>query len=258
MFDFSRYTRTISNYVVVYGIKIIIAFLILVIGLWLIKRVTNFLFKLMEKRGFDPSLIPFLHNIANIALKIMLIIVVISQIGIEATSFLAILGSAGIAVGLALQGSLSNFAGGVLLLTLRPFRVGDFIEAQGQSGKVHLINIFNTVIKTGDNKTIFIPNGPLASGTIINYDIEDNRRVDMKFIINPTSDVTKAREIIYRIAERDTRVLKDPAPKVAISETSATSVTLLVRVWAHHTDYWDVFYTMQEHVKNEFHKENIF
>jgi small conductance mechanosensitive channel len=123
---------------------------------------------------------------------------------------------------------------------------------------VHLINIFNTVIKTGDNKTIFIPNGPLASGTIINYDIEDNRRVDMKFIINPTSDVTKAREIIYRIAERDTRVLKDPAPKVAISETSATSVTLLVRVWAHHTDYWDVFYTMQEHVKNEFHKENIF
>lgn len=257
MFDITRYTRTISNYVVVYGMKIVIALLILVVGLWLIKRLTNFLFKLMEKRGFDPSLIPFLHNIANIALKIMLIIVVISQIGIEATSFLAILGSAGIAVGLALQGSLSNFAGGVLLLTLRPFRVGDFIEAQGQSGKVHLINIFNTVIKTGDNKTIFIPNGPLASGTIINYDIEDNRRVDLKIAINPNSNVKEARELIYKIAEQDTRVLKEPAPKVAIAEMSAGAVTLLVRVWAHHTDYWDVFYAMQEKVKDEFHKENI-
>ncbi|KAA9332647.1 mechanosensitive ion channel family protein [Adhaeribacter soli] len=257
MIDFSRISRTITNYVVLYGMKILVALLILVVGLWLIKRITNFLFRLMEKRGVDPSLIPFLHNIANISLRILLIIVVISQIGIEATSFLAILGSAGIAIGLALQGSLSNFAGGVLLLTLRPFRVGDFIEVQGQSGKVHLINIFNTVIKTGDNKTIFIPNGPLASSTIINHDVEENRRVDMKFTIAATNNVNKAKEVLFRIAARDTRILKDPPPKVVIAEMSATEVKLLVRVWAHHSDYWEVFYNMQEQVKEEFEKEQI-
>lgn len=257
MFDFSKYSRTITNYIVLYGMKILIAMIILVVGLWLIKRVTNFLFRLMEKRGIDPSLVPFLHNIANIALKIMLLIVVISQIGIEATSFLAILGSAGIAVGLALQGSLSNFAGGVLLLTLRPFRVGDFIEAQGQSGRVHLINIFNTVIKTGDNKTIFIPNGPLAGSTIVNYDLEEKRRVDMKFIIKPESDVVKAREILTRIVDQDTRILKDPKPKVAVAEMAVAGVTLLVRVWCNHNDYWDIYYATQERVKDEFHKEGI-
>src|SRR5688572_1325741 len=257
MFDFSKYSRTITNYIVLYGMKILIAMIILVVGLWLIKRVTNFLFRLMEKRGVDPSLVPFLHNIANIALKIMLLIVVISQIGIEATSFLAILGSAGIAIGLALQGSLSNFAGGVLLLTLRPFRVGDFIEAQGQSGRVHLINIFNTVIKTGDNKTIFLPNGPLAGSTIVNYDLEEKRRVDMKFIIQPGSDVLKAREILNKIVDQDTRILKDPKPKVAVAEMAATGVSLLVRVWCHHADYWDIYYSMQDRVKDEFHKEGI-
>lgn len=257
MFDLSKYSRTITNYVVLYGMKILIALLILVVGLWLIKRLTNFLFRLMEKRGVDPSLVPFLRNIANIALKIMLIIVVISQIGIEATSFLAILGSAGIAIGLALQGSLSNFAGGVLLLTLRPFRVGDFIEAQGQSGKVHLINIFNTVIKTGDNKTIFIPNGPLASGTIVNFDLEEKRRVDLKFSLSETSDVNRAREIIYKVAAADLRVIKEPAPKVVVSETTATHVTLTVRVWTNHEDYWDVYYALQENIKEEFRKEDI-
>lgn len=257
MIDFSRYSRQIMNYMVLYGMKILVALLILVVGLWVIKRVTNFLFRLMEKRGVDPSLVPFLHNIANIALRIMLLIVVISQIGIEATSFLAILGSAGIAIGLALQGSLSNFAGGVLLLTLRPFRVGDFIEAQGQSGKVHLINIFNTVIKTGDNKTIFIPNGPLASSTIINHDVEERRRVDMKFTIAPTSNVAKAKEVLFGIADRDLRIFKEPAPKVAIAEMTSTGVTLLIRVWVHHADYWDVFYAMQEQVKEEFEKAEI-
>ena len=257
MFDFSRYTRTITNYVVLYGMKILIALLILVVGLWLIKRLTNFLFRLMEKRGVDPSLIPFLHNIANIALRIILIIIVISQIGIEATSFLAILGSAGIAIGLALQGSLSNFAGGVLLLTLRPFRVGDYIEAQGQSGKVHLINIFNTIIKTGDNKTIFIPNGPLASGTIVNYDLEEKRRVDLKFDLGSGHDISKARNLIYNIAAQDLRVYKEPAPKVVVSETSSSHSVLLVRVWTNHEDYWDVYYGLQENIKEAFQKESI-
>jgi len=255
MLDLTRYTRTIANYIVLYGMKLLIALLILVVGLWLIKRVTNFLFKLMEKRGVDPSLVPFLHNIVDVALKIMLLIIVISQIGIEATSFLAILGSAGIAIGLALQGSLSNFAGGVLLLTLRPFRVGDFIEAQGQSGRVHLINIFNTVIKTGDNKTIFIPNGPLAGSTIVNYDMEEKRRVDLKFIVPTGVDINKTRNTIFNLAVQDVRVIKDPAPKVVVSETSGTDVTLLVRVWASHDDYWDVYYALQENIKDAIHKE---
>jgi small conductance mechanosensitive channel len=257
MTDFSRYTRQIASYVVLYGMKVLVALLILVIGLWLIKRVTNLLFKLMEKRGVDPSLVPFLHNLADIALKILLLVVVISQIGIEATSFLAILGSAGIAIGLALQGSLSNFAGGVLLLTVRPFRVGDFIEAQGQSGKVHEINIFNTVIKTGDNKTIFIPNGPLASGTIVNYDLEETRRVDMKFTIAHNSDVAKARKILHEIAGRDLRILKEAEPKVAVAEMNVEGVAVLLRVWTNHADYWDVYYAMQEQVKEEFGKAGI-
>ncbi|MFC5271926.1 mechanosensitive ion channel family protein [Adhaeribacter terreus] len=257
MIDLSRYTRTITNYAVLYGMKIVIALLILIIGLWLIRRITNLLHRLMEKRGVDASLIPFLSNIVNILLKIMLIIIVISQIGIEATSFLAILGSAGIAIGLALQGSLSNFAGGVLLLTLRPFRVGDFIDAQGQSGKVHIINIFNTVIKTGDNKTIFIPNGPLASGTIVNYDLEEKRRVDLKFSIPAGKDVNKTRDIIYNLAAQDLRILKEPAPKIVVSETTGANVTLLVRVWANHEDYWDVYYSLQENIKDALHKEDI-
>ncbi|MBK0404581.1 mechanosensitive ion channel [Adhaeribacter sp. BT258] len=257
MIDLSRYTRTITNYAVLYGMKIVIALLILFVGLWLIRRLTHLLHRLMEKRGVDPSLVPFLSNIVNILLKIMLIIIVISQIGIEATSFLAILGSAGIAIGLALQGSLSNFAGGVLLLTLRPFRVGDYIDAQGQSGRVHLINIFNTVIKTGDNKTIFIPNGPLASGTIVNYDLEEKRRVDLKFAVPGGHDINKTRDIIYNLVAQDLRVFKDPAPKVVVSETTGTDVTLLVRVWASHEDYWDVYYALQENIKDTFHKEGI-
>lgn len=255
MNNLTEYTRTITDYLVLYGMKVITALLILVVGLWLIKRLTNFLFKLMEKRGIDPSLVPFLHNIANIALKIMLLIVVISQIGIEATSFLAILGSAGIAIGLALQGSLSNFAGGVLLLTLRPFRVGDFIEAQGQSGKVHIINIFNTVIKTGDNKTIFIPNGPLASGTIVNHDLEEKRRVDLKFLVPLDLDINKTRNTIYNLIAQDLRVIQEPAPKVVVSETTGTEATLLVRVWATHSDYWDVYYALQENIREAIQKQ---
>jgi small conductance mechanosensitive channel len=253
----SDFSRNILQYITLYGLRILSALLILVVGLWLIKRITKFLHKIMHQRGMDASLIPFLITIANILLKIILVIVVISQIGIEATSFLAILGSAGIAIGLALQGSLSNFAGGVLLLTVRPFRVGDYIDAQGQSGTVHEINIFNTIIKTGDNKTIFIPNGPLASGTIVNYDLEENRRVDMKFVIDYRNDITKAREILHEIMRKDTRIKEDPAPTVAVSEVSDTGLSLLVKAWVNHQDYWNVFYAMQEQVKIEFQKEQI-
>lgn len=251
------YSQNLLQYITIYGLRILSAILILLVGLWLIKRITKFLHKIMHQRGMDASLIPFLITIANILLKITLVIVVISQIGIEATSFLAILGSAGIAIGLALQGSLSNFAGGVLLLTVRPFRVGDFIDAQGQSGKVHEINIFNTIIKTGDNKTIFIPNGPLASGTIVNYDLEEHRRVDMKFTIDYRNDVEKAREILKEIMRKDIRILDDPAPMVAVSEVTDSGLTLIVRAWVNHLDYWDVFYAMQEQVKIEFQKEQI-
>lgn len=254
---FNNYSQNVLEYITIYGLRILSAILILVVGLWLIKRITKFLHKIMHQRGMDASLIPFLITITNILLKIILVIAVISQIGIEATSFLAILGSAGIAIGLALQGSLSNFAGGVLLLTVRPFRVGDFIDAQGQSGKVHEINIFNTIIKTGDNKTIFIPNGPLASGTIVNYDLEENRRVDMKFVIDYRNDVEKAREILKEIMRKDIRILDDPAPMVAVSEVTDSGLSLIVRAWVNHQDYWDVFYAMQEQVKIEFQKEQI-
>ncbi|HSI90675.1 MAG TPA: mechanosensitive ion channel domain-containing protein [Adhaeribacter sp.] len=252
-----KLSGSLTNYLLIYGMKVIVALLMLIIGLWLIKRLTTFLRNLMIRRNVDPSLVPFLINITSIGLKIFLVILVISQMGIEATSFLAILGSAGIAIGLALQGSLSNFAGGVLLLTLRPFRVGDFIEAQGQMGKVHIINIFNTVIKTGDNKTIFMPNGPLASSTIINYDLEETRRVDLKFTFDYRNDIKKAREIITDLIDADPRIMKDPAPKIAVSDIAGTAVNMVVRVWVNRPDYWDVFFAMQENVKDEFEKNNF-
>lgn len=257
METFEKLSLGLKNYILIYGMKVVAAAVMLIIGLWLIKRLTNFLKRFMHTKGVDPSLAPFLNNIISIGLKIFLVILVISQLGIEATSFLAILGSAGIAIGLALQGSLSNFAGGVLLLTLRPFRVGDFIEAQGQSGKVHLINIFNTVIKTGDNKTIFIPNGPLASGTIVNYDLEEKRRVDMKFTIDYRSDVGLAKEILNNLIAKDSRILNDPAPMIAVSDVVDNAVSVMIRVWVNKPDYWNVYYAMQENVRDAFQQENI-
>jgi small conductance mechanosensitive channel len=211
----------------------------------------------MIKRDVDESLRGFLKSLFSILLKIMLIISIASMIGIEMTSFIAILGAAGLAVGLALSGTLQNFAGGVIILLLKPFKVGDFIEAQGYMGTVKQIQIFNTILKTPDNKTIIIPNGGLSTSSMTNFSTEPQRRVDMKFGIGYGDDTDKAKKVIMSLVEADERILKEPEPFVAVSELGDSSVNFVVRVWVNAADYWGVYFDMHNNIYNTFNKEGL-
>ena len=207
-----------------YGLKIVGAIVALLVGLWVIGALTRFMVRMMKKRDVDPSLRTFFRSLVNIMLKAALVISIAGMVGIEMTSFIAILGAAGLALGLALSGTLQNFAGGVMILIFKPFKVGDWIEAQGHSGKINEIQIFNTIMLTGDNKTIIIPNGGLATGSMTNYSTEPQRRVDMTFGIGYGDDAAKAKEVLIRLIEADDRVLKDPEPFVALTELADSSV----------------------------------
>lgn len=240
-----------------YGPKLVMAIVVLLIGMWAIKIATRAINRAMERGKMEPSLRKFLNNVIGVLLKILLIISVASMAGIATTSFVAILGAAGLAVGLALQGSLANFAGGVLLLLFKPFKIGDVVEAQGYTGKVHEIQIFNTILKTPDNKTIFIPNGPLAGGTLTNYSTESQRRVDMTFGIGYEDDMARAKKILRRLIAEDERILPQPAPVVVVTELGDSSVNIAVRVWCNATDYWNIYFDMQEKVKLTFDQEGI-
>jgi len=240
-----------------YGPKLILAILVLIIGLWIIKRVANALNRGMEKGETDPTLAKFLGSMASIILKALLFISVASMIGIETTSFIAILGAAGLAIGLALQGSLANFAGGVLILLFRPYKVGDFIQAAGESGTVKEIQIFTTVLKTGDNKTIIIPNGPISNGNITNFSAEATRRVDFVFGIGYDDDFKSAKSTLQRIFAEDDRVFSDPEPFVVVGELADSSVNFTCRVWVNSSDYWGVYFDTIETVKATFDAENI-
>jgi small conductance mechanosensitive channel len=257
MLDIDKYRINLMDFVVLYGMKLIVAIFILAIGLWIIKRLSKFINTVMVRKDVDVSLRPFLSSIINVALWVVLIVLVISQIGVEMTSFIAILGSAGLAIGLALQGSLSNFAGGVLILTIKPFRVGDFIDAQGQSGTVHLINIFNTVLKTGDNKTIYLPNGPLASSVVVNYSVEDTRRVELLFTVSVNNEIGKVRQIIQQLINEDDRVLQDPAPAIVVTNFAEHAITISTRIWCNRPDYWPLFWEMTEKAKATFEQNGI-
>jgi len=199
----------------------------------------------------------FLISMITVLLKVLLFISVASMVGIATTSFIAILGAATFAIGLALQGSMSNFAGGVLILLLKPFKVGDTIEAQGFVGKVHEIQIFNTIMKTFDNKMIYIPNGSLSNGNITNYSKEPIRRVDMTFGIGYGDDIKRAKEVLAGLIKEDARILKDPAPLIAVSSLGDSSVNFAIKVWCDNAEYWNVYYDMQEKVKLTFDQENI-
>lgn len=240
-----------------YGPKLIAAILVLIIGLMVVRMLTSGAVKIMQKRDLEPSLQGFLKSIINIALKVMLVITVLSMIGIEMTSFIAILGAAGLAIGMALSGTLQNFAGGVMLLIFKPFKVGDYIEAQGHSGSVHEIQIFNTILKSPDNKTIIIPNGGLSTGSMVNYSTEDRRRVDITFGIGYGDDVDKARSVIQKICDADDRILKDPALFIAVSALADSSVNLAVRAWVDAKDYWPVHFRLQEEVYKIFDQEGL-
>ncbi len=257
MENFNFNLDSIYDLIVKYGLKLILAVITLVIGLWIIGLIMKGIRRSMEKRNVEASLRQFLGSLLSVTLKIMLIISVISMVGVEMTSFVAILAAAGLAVGMALSGTLQNFAGGVLIILLKPFKVGDYIEAQGFSGTVKDIQIFNTILKTPDNKTIILPNGGLSTSPMTNYSTETVRRVDFSFGIGYSDDIDKAKKVILEIINGDQRIHKDPEPFIAVSELADSSVNFAVRVWANASDYWGIHFDMIEKVKKTFDKEGI-
>ncbi|WPC04265.1 mechanosensitive ion channel [Pseudomonas benzenivorans] len=239
-----------------YGGKLTLALLTLLIGWWLINALTRKVGGLMERRNVDRALHGFIGSLAGIVLKVLLLVSVASMVGVETTSFIAAIGAAGLAIGLALQGSLANFAGGVLILLFRPFRAGDWIEAQGVSGSVDSIQIFHTTLKTADNKVVIVPNGSLSNGHITNYSREPKRRAEIKVGIDYASDIKRAREVLLQIAE-DARVLKDPAPVVYVVGLGDSSVDLALRVWVETADFWPVTFEFTELVKERLDQAGI-
>ncbi|MCZ6709909.1 MAG: mechanosensitive ion channel [Gammaproteobacteria bacterium] len=253
----SVYAETAIELLMTYAPKLILAIVVLILGLWLINRIVRLISKGMERSNTEPTLAKFFSNLASIGMKALLLISVASMIGIETTSFIAVLGAAGLAIGLALQGTLANFAGGSLILMFRPYRVGDFIEAQGVAGTVAEIRIFNTIIKTVDNKVITVPNGSISNGIITNFSAEATRRVDFVFGIGYDDDIGKAKAILDRLANEDDRALSDPAPLIVVSELADSSVNITVRIWVNAADYWGLYFDLTEKVKLTFDAENI-
>ena len=234
------------DFIMTHGPRILLAIVVLIIGLIIIKRLTRVFRNVMGKRGMDASLIPFLTTMVDILLKAMLIISVASMLGIETTSFVAVLGAAGLAVGLALQGTLANFAGGVLILVFKPYRVGHLIDAQGHLGVVKEIQIFVTIMLTPENKTVIIPNGAISNGNITNYTIEGLIRVDMDFGISYDSDIKKSRDVLMKVMQGHEKVLKEPAPFVGVKSLGDSSVNLTVRPYTHPDHYWEVYFDVYE------------
>lgn len=247
----------IEVYVVPWGIRIVTAILIFIIGRWLARTIVNFTRRLMLKSHLDEMLAKFLSNILYALLIIVVVLATLEQLGVRTTSALAILGAAGLAVGLSLQSSLSNFASGVMLIIFRPFKVGDFVEAGGISGIVETLDIFSSKLRTGDNREIIIPNGQIYGGTIVNYSARDTRRIDMVFGIGYEDDIRKAKEIIETQLKNDSRVLTDPAPVILVSELGASSVDLAVRPWVNSADYWNVRSDLLENIKRAFDDAGI-
>ena len=255
--DMNKYMDTVINMCIKYGPQLILALVTLVVGLWIINKFCATLGKRLESKGFDPSLRGFLLSLLSIGFKAILLLSVAGMVGIKTTSFVAILGAAGLAVGLALQGSLANFAGSVLILIFRPFKVGDVLEVEGKVGTVKDIQMFATVVVTLDNKTVIIPNGTLAGGTIVNLSAQPIRRITLTFGIGYGDDLKKAKEILEKIMKEDTRVLQDPAPMAAVEELADSSVNFTFRPWVKSEDYWDVYFDMIEKVKLTFDAEGI-
>lgn len=253
----NEYSEQLIEMVWIWGPKILAALVTLIIGLWVIGIITRSIGKGMEKRNVDPSLRPFLKSLIGTVFKVMLVISVIGMVGIQATSFVAVLGAAGLAIGLALQGTLQNFAGGVIILMLKPFKVGDYVTVAGESGTVHAIQIFNTFLKTPDNKVIIIPNGQVANSTTTNFSAEEKRRVDFTFGVGYGDRTQKTRDTLMELINADERILKDPEPFIALSELGDSSVNFVVRVWVEAANYWGVYFDMNENVYNKFNEVGL-
>ncbi len=250
--------QTVSDMIGLYALNIAIAIVIFVIGKWVAKKLTSIAHKLMMKNSkVDDTLANFLDDIIYYVLMVIVILTALKQVGVDTTSFFAILGAAGLAIGLALKDSLGNLASGVMIILFRPFKVGDLINAAGVTGTVEEVSIFNTILKTADNQKMIVPNGSILSGTITNINVNPERRVDLLVGIGYDDDIKKAKEVLTQLVEADERVLKDKGITVAISELADSSVNFVVRAWVKTPDYWNVKFDLTENVKLKFDEEGI-
>ncbi len=255
--NIDKILETITVWLTTYSIKIVAAILIFIIGKWFCRKITDLLTKLMKKNSVDDTLVKFLGSIVYYTLLIVLMIVVASQLGINTTSFLTIVGAAGLAIALALKDSLSNFASGVMLILFRPIKIGDFVDVGGVKGTVQSIDIFNTTLHSPDNQKHIVPNASITSGVITNVTANDTRRVDLVIGIGYDDDIAKAKGILEAIIKRENRVLENPATNIAVSELADSSVNFVVRPWVKTSDYWDVYFALTEEIKISFDKEGI-
>lgn len=249
--------ETISQYLATYGLNVIAAILIFVIGLWVAKFVSRLVGKLIAKTKVDIAIVSFVQTLCYIALLAFVVIAALGRLGIQTGSFVVVLGAAGLAIGLALQGSLANFAAGVLLLIFKPFKVGDFIEAAGQKGTVKNIQIFNTILDTLDNIRVIMPNAKVTSDSILNFTANGTRRVDLSVSVSYSDDLHKAKDAIEHMLIEDDRILKDPYPAVAVSELGENGIGLVVRPWVKCADYWDVYFDVTERIKHVLDENGI-
>tara|TARA_R110001583_G_scaffold69109_3_gene196119 strand:+ start:2034 stop:2840 length:807 start_codon:yes stop_codon:yes gene_type:complete len=255
--NYQKYLDLAIEFIEMNAVNVIVAFLILIIGLWLVKKTVKISKKLMIKNGTEITLQKFLGDLLGWGLKVLVFITAISQLGVETTSFIAILGAAGLAVGLALQGSLANFAGGALIMIFKPFKVGDLIEAQGEIGTVKEIQIFVTKLISPGNKLVIVPNGILSNGNIKNYTELGMLRVDLTFGVSYDADIKKTKEVLLKVLEANDKVLNDPAPGVNVSELADSSVNFAVRPWATPENYWNVYFAILEEGKYALDKAGI-
>jgi small conductance mechanosensitive channel len=249
--------KLINIYIIPWGINIALALVIFIIGRMIASIIVSLVEKLLAKAKMELILINFISSIVSAALTLFIIVAALDQLGVDTTSLIALMGAAGLAVGLALQGSLQNFAAGVMLIIFRPFKAGDFVDAGGTSGTVETIKIFSTVLKTPDNREVIVPNGSIYGGTITNFSARATRRIDMVFGIGYGDDIRKAKNVIKGILESDERVLKDPEPLIAVGELGDNSVNFNVRPWVNSGDYWAVLFDLNERVKLAFDEKGI-
>lgn len=241
----------------IYGLKVIAGIAVFIIGRWIAKVLSKFSEKVMNKRQVDPTIVSFVANLTYITLLVFVVLAALGQLGIQTTSFIAVIGAAGLAIGLALQGSLANFAAGFLMIIFRPFKVGDYIEGAGVAGTVEAIQIFTTQLLTPDNKTIIIPNAGLTAGNITNYSVQGTRRLDLVMGIGYGDDIDHAKKVIMDVLSKEERILKDPTTTIGVVELADSSVNFAVRPWVKTDDYWDVYFNLTENMKKSFDAEGI-
>ena len=253
----SLITQQLIDFGIRAGERILIAVIVFIVGRFLISMLKNFVGRLMDKRKVDISIKTFVRSLVNILLTILLIISVVGALGVETTSFAALLASAGVAVGMALSGNLQNFAGGLIVLLFKPYKVGDWIEAQNVSGSVTAIQIMHTLVTTADNKVVYIPNGAMSSGVITNYSRLDTRRVEWIVGVDYGEDIDKVKSVVNELIQKDNRILKEPAPVIALHALDSSSVNVTIRAWVANGDYWNVYFEMNKNIYDEFNRQGI-